>query len=112
MNRALAAAFVLVLCFVASAAQAHNIQRVLSPKGIEAWLVEEDKVPLIAMSFAFIGGASQDPADKPGVANMVSDLLDEGAGDLDSKSYQSALDEYAIQLSFDADHDAFFGSVT
>jgi zinc protease len=111
MNRTFTALFVLVLCFVASAAEAHNIQRVLSPKGIEAWLVEEDKVPLIAMSFAFVGGSSQDPADRPGVANMVSNLLDEGAGDLDSKAYQSALDEYAIELSFDADHDAFFGSV-
>ena len=87
MNRTFTALFVLVLCFVASAAEAHNIQRVLSPKGIEAWLVEEDKVPLIAMSFAFVGGSSQDPADRPGVANMVSNLLDEGAGDLDSKAY-------------------------
>ena len=46
------------------------------------------------MSFAFVGGASQDPADKPGVANMLSGLLDEGAGDLDSQAFQAALDDY------------------
>jgi len=111
MTRFCTALFALLLPFLASAAEAHNIQRVLSPKGIEAWLIEEDKVPLIAMSFAFVGGSSQDPADKPGVANMLSDVLDEGAGDLDSKAYQSALDQYAIEMSFDTDHDAFFGSV-
>jgi zinc protease len=111
MTRSLTALLALLFAFAASAAEAHNIQRVLSPKGIEAWLVEEDKVPLIAMSFAFVGGASQDPVDKPGVANMLSDLLDEGSGDLDSKAYQSALDQYAIEMSFDTDHDAFFGSV-
>jgi zinc protease len=111
MNRSLAAVFALLLIFVAGAAEAHNVQRVLSPKGIEAWLVQEDKVPLVAISFAFVGGSSQDPADRPGVANMLSDLLDEGAGDLDSQAYQAALDDYAIELSFDVDHDAFYGSV-
>jgi len=111
MNRSLAAVFAFLIVFAAAAAEAHNVQRVLSPEGIEAWLVQEDKVPLIAISFAFVGGASQDPADRPGVANMVSDLLDEGAGDLDSKAYQAALDDYAIELSFDVDHDAFYGSV-
>ena len=99
------------LSLFAGGASATTIQRVVSPKGIEAWLVEEDKVPLIAMSFAFVGGASQDPAGKPGVANMVSGLLDEGAGDLDSQAFQAALDDYSIELSFDADHDAFYGSV-
>ena len=42
---------------------------------------------------------------------MVASLLEEGAGDLDSQAYQSALDAYAIDVSFDADHDAFYGSV-
>jgi zinc protease len=111
MTRILTAFLALFLTFVGSTAEAHNIQRVLSPKGVEAWLIQEDKVPLIAMSFAFVGGSSQDPIGKPGVANMLSDLLDEGAGDLDSKAYQSALDQYAIEMSFETDHDAFFGSV-
>ena len=111
MHRPLTAVLAFFLVILVSAAEAHNVQRVLSPKGIEAWLVQEDKVPLIAISFAFVGGASQDPADRPGVANMVSNLLDEGAGDLDSQAFQAALDDYAIELSFDVDHDAFYGSV-
>jgi zinc protease len=93
------------------AARAVEIERVVSPLGIEAWLVEDDTVPLVAMSFAFIGGAAQDPAERPGVANMLSGLLDEGAGDLDSKAFQAALDEFSIDISFDASRDAFAGSL-
>ena len=92
-------------------ARAVDIQRVVSPLGIEAWLVEEDTVPLIAMSFAFDGGGAQDPVDRPGVANMLSGLLDEGAGDLDSKAFQAALDEFSIVLSFNAGRDSFSGSL-
>ena len=89
-----------------------DIQRVVSPRGIEAWLVEDATVPLISMSFAFDGGAAQDPADRPGVANMLSALLDEGAGDLDSATFQARLDELSVGLNFDADRDAFQGSLT
>ena len=100
-----------VLGPLTDAARAVEIERVVSPLGIEAWLVEEDTVPLIALSFAFVGGASQDPSGRPGVANMLSGLLDEGAGDLDSKAFQTALDEFSIDLSFDADRDSFAGSL-
>jgi len=56
-------------------ALATTIQRVTSPSGIEAWLVREPSLPLIAMEFAFRGGSSQDSAGKPGVAHMVTTLL-------------------------------------
>jgi zinc protease len=113
LRRVLSAAFLFApfaLAPLASEAAA-PIQKVVSPGGIEAWLVEEQTVPLIAMSFAFNGGAAQDPAAKPGVANMVSALLDEGAGDLDSQAFQAALDDASIELSFDAGRDAFYGSL-
>jgi zinc protease len=99
------------LVLAAAPARAVEIQEVTSPHGIQAWLVEDDTVPLIAMSFAFLGGAAQDPRELPGVANMLSGLLDEGAGDLDSQAFQSALDDFSIELSFDADRDSFGGSL-
>ena len=111
--KSLAAAFGLLFAPVALAgpAGAVDIQRIVSSKGIEAWLVEEHSVPVVAVSFAFEGGATQDPQDKPGVAYMLSGLLDEGAGDLDSRAFQTALDDYSIGLSFNASRDVFSGSL-
>ena len=94
-----------------SFAQATKIQRVVSPAGIEAWLVQDASVPLVAMEFAFSGGASQDPAGKPGVANFTADMLDEGAGDLDSRAFRERLDRSAIELGFSASRDSFRGSL-
>jgi zinc protease len=88
-----------------------KIQHLISPGGIEAWFVQDATVPLIAMEYAFAGGAAQDPASKPGVANLVADLLDEGSGDLDSKTFHERLDRRAIELSFSATRDYFRGSL-
>ncbi|MEM1048840.1 MAG: pitrilysin family protein [Pseudomonadota bacterium] len=92
-------------------AGAVDVQKVVSPGGIEAWLVEEHTVPIIAMNFAFLGGSAQDPSDKSGVANMVSSLLDEGADDLDSQAFQRALEETQARIRFSAGRDNFYGEV-
>jgi len=71
---ALAASFTLALALPAPSFAAAKIQHLISPGGIEAWFVQDATVPLIAMEYAFTGGAAQDPADKPGVGNMVASL--------------------------------------
>lgn len=108
---AMAIALVALLVAAASAAQAMSIQRVISPGGIEAWLVQDRTVPMIAVNFAFRGGSSQDPADKPGVGYMVTRLLDEGAGELDAKAFQERIESRAIALTFSAAHDTIRGSL-
>ncbi|CUU43118.1 Peptidase M16 inactive domain protein [Blastochloris viridis] len=90
---------------------ATRIERVVSPGGIEAWLVREPAVPLIAFEFAFKGGATHDVAGKEGTANLVSGLLDEGAGDLDAAAFHDRLDAKAIELRFSASHDNLRGSL-
>ena len=88
-----------------------KVERVVSPSGIEAWHVESHVVPLVAVSFIFEGGAAQDPAGKPGVAQMMARLLDEGAGPYDSDAFQEKLADHAIELSFNAGPDGFGGSL-
>ncbi len=90
---------------------AAKIQHLVSPGGIEAWFVQDSTVPLIAMEYAFGGGAAQDPAGKPGVGDLVADLLDEGAGDLDSSAFHERLARRAIDLNFSATRDYFRGSL-
>jgi len=92
-------------------ASAMTIERVISPGGIEAWVVRDAAVPLIAVDFAFGGGTDQDPKDKAGLASLAASLLDEGAGSLDSKTFQEKLERRAIELSFRANRDAFRGTL-
>jgi len=108
VNRILSfAAASFLFLIVAVPAEALDIERVVSPGGIEAWLVEEHQVPMIVMKAAWRGGAAYDPKDKQGLANMVSGLLDEGAGNMGSQTYQKALDDNAVKLGFDAGRDHF-----
>ena len=109
--RCAAAAIVAFAACAAVPAHATTIERVVSPGGIEAWLVHEPAVPLIAIDFAFSGGAIQDPAGKAGTANLVTSLLDEGAGDLDSKTFHDRLERKAIELSFRTERDNVRGSL-
>src|ERR1700687_3140078 len=110
-------AFVVAACLTMTALAstpshaAGKMQHLLSPGGIEAWFVQAATAPLIAMEYAFGGGATQDPADKSGVGNMVASLLDEGSGDLDSKTFHERLDRRAIELSFNSTRDYFRGSL-
>jgi zinc protease len=87
-----------------------EIQRV-SGGGVEAWLVEDHSNPIITARIAFRGGAATDPPGKEGLADMVSALLDEGAGELDSAAFQARLEDLAITLRFDADLDSLRGSL-
>jgi zinc protease len=105
------AAFALTLAVTAVPARATTIQRVVSPGGIEAWLVQEQAVPLIAVDFAFTGGSVQDPPGKSGTANLVASLLDEGAGDLDSKAFADTLERKAIEMNFYAERDHLGGAL-
>src|SRR5437667_9820803 len=107
----LIAGAVLVLLAATPSHAAAKIQRLVSPGGIEAWFVQDATVPLIAMEYAFGGGAAQDPSDKSGVGNMVAGLLDEGSGDLDSKTFHERLERRAIELSFSSTRDYFRGSL-
>jgi zinc protease len=114
MNRPiafLAAAALLLVATALPARAAFKIQRVVSPGGIEAWLVEDHRVPIMALNISFPGGAALDPGGKEGLAQMTASLLDEGAGSLDASAFQKELADKSIALSFGADLDNFAGAV-
>jgi zinc protease len=108
--RSLGLAVILILT-AALPARAVEVQRVISPGGIEAWLVENHSNPIISLDLSFRGGAALDPAGKEGLANLVSGLIDEGAGALDSQAFQGRLDELSISLSFTAGRDSLSGEM-
>jgi len=101
----------LTLVLFSGPADAFKIEKVTSPGGIEAWLVREHSIPMIAINFAFRAGAALDPEGKGGLADMVSSLLDEGAGKLDSQAFQTRLEDIAASLRFRAGRDTFRGNL-
>jgi len=85
------------------------VERVVSPRGIEAWLIEDHSNPLIAVAIGFHGGAALDPPGKAGLSYLGTGLMDEGAGDLDSAAFQQRLADRAIDFSFSASQDSVVG---
>ena len=92
-------------------ALALKVEEIVSPAGITAWLVEEHSVPLVAINFAFVGGAAQDPSGKEGLTGLVSDLLTEGAGDMPAAAFKDKLSRLGTRLTTTAGRDALYGGL-
>lgn len=89
-----------------------DIQEVKSENGITAWLIEDHALPIISIKFAFRNaGSIQDGVEKQGRAKLLSNTLDEGAGELISQEFQKALSDHSITLSFGAGRDNFSGQL-
>jgi zinc protease len=98
---------VAAMLFAAPVQAAIQIQKVVSPGGIEAWLIEDHRIPLMALDMTFRGGAALDPAGKEGLALMTASLLDEGAGELTASVFQKEMADKSIALNYGADQDDF-----
>lgn len=82
-----------------------DIVEVTSPGGITAWLVEEPSIPFVALQVRFKGGTSLDLPGKRGSVNLMTGLLDEGAGDLDAQGFAMARENLAASIRFNASID-------
>jgi zinc protease len=96
----------------ARAAFAVDVQRVVSPGGIEAWLVSDSTVPMIVVRAYWRGGAALEPADKLGVTAITTDLMTEGAGPYDAGAFKQRLEELNMSLDFSASADGVGMSMT
>ena len=99
------AAIATVLALLAVPAQAIEIQDVTSPGGIKAWLVQDDSIPFVALDIQFRGGASMDAEGKRGAVNLMTALLEEGAGSNTATQFAQAVEDLGARLSFSASDD-------
>ncbi|MDO9639004.1 MAG: pitrilysin family protein [Pseudotabrizicola sp.] len=96
----------LLIAFALPAQADIDIQTVTSPGGITAWLVNEPDIPFTALEIRFRGGTSLDASGKRGAINLMTALIEEGTGDLDSVGFARARDSLAASYSFSADQDS------
>ena len=82
-----------------------NIKEMTTPGGINAWLVEEHSIPFVALELRFQGGTSLDPDGKEGLTSLMVGLLEEGAGDMDARSFAREAEALAASFNYDASDD-------
>ncbi|MEM6696520.1 MAG: pitrilysin family protein [Pseudomonadota bacterium] len=99
-------ACVATLAAALPARAAVDIQEVTSPGGITAWLVEAHEIPFVALELRFKGGASLDEPGKRGAINLMTGLIEEGAGDLSAQDFSVAQEALAAEFSFDIGRDS------
>ena len=100
------ATLTLIATLIALPAWAIDIQKVTSPGGIEAWLVEDHSIPFVALEFDFKGGTSLDQPGKRGAINLMTATLEEGAGKMNSTAFARAVEDLGANISFDSSQDA------
>lgn len=75
-----------------------DIQDFTTPGGVSVWLVSEPSIPIVSVQMAWRGGSVADPAGLEGLGQAVVYGMNEGAGDLDSLGFQTAMED--LNMSF------------
>ncbi len=97
-----------------SAASRHgvDVERIVSPGGIEAWLVSDSTVPMIVLRAYWRGGAAIEPEQLVGVTGVMADMLTEGAGSMDANAFKERLQDLNMSLGFGSGWDGVGMSLT
>jgi zinc protease len=82
---------------------------VTSPKGIRAWLVEDQSLPMVALHFVWRRGSEQDPVQQEGLSYLAANLLSQGAAGDKANDVEKKLQDNALILNFGAQRDAIYG---
>lgn len=75
-----------------------DIQQFTTPGGVSVWLVTEESIPIVSVQMAWRGGTAADPVALDGLGSAVVYGMNEGAGDLDSLGFQTAMED--LNMSF------------
>jgi zinc protease len=83
-----------------------EIRRARLANGLDVWTAEHRDVPLVSALVLIRAGAAFDPPDRPGLAALTGDLLDEGCGELDALGLHDKLGRLGAQLETEVGADA------
>ena len=88
----------LLLLLFATPAFAIDVKTLDAGKGSEVWFAEDHTVPVVTLVASLPAGSAYDPPGREGLAAFAAAMLDEGAGNLDSRAFHDALADRAIRL--------------
>jgi zinc protease len=82
-----------------------EIARDALDNGLGVWAISHTSVPLVTAVLTLAHGTADDPAAQPGLASLVADLIDEGAGGYDAIELSEALMRLGSHLDIDTGAD-------
>lgn len=88
-----------------------HITRTALPNGLRVLVAENHNAPLVSVRGLVRSGADHDDAEHAGLASIVADLLDEGAGSRDAIRLAEDLGLLGASLGTGADWDASYVSL-
>lgn len=80
-----------------------NIQEIKTERGLTAWLVESNSIPMVSFEIAFRSGTAFEPQNKPGLASFTANLLDEGTTSLSDRDFKANLERIGARFGAGAD---------
>jgi zinc protease len=74
--------------------------------GLRVWSIADTAVPVVSVVLVLDIGTAADPTDRPGLAGLVTDLVDEGAGSRNAIEFADALARIGSHLDIETGPDA------
>lgn len=106
MMRKFLLVFVSIIAISVNAEASAKIKPIETSSGNTVWMVEDHTLPVVTIKIAFPkSGGAYDPAGKTGLSAFLSQMLDEGAGDMNALAFRQALEDKAIRFGVDTGMD-------
>lgn len=84
----------------------------VTAEGLTIWLVSRPALPIVSLTLMVPTGSADDPKDRPGLAYVTADMLDEGAGARDAIGISTAIEDLGARLTTRAGLDGSTVSLT
>lgn len=109
-HKRLSATLFFLIAFLSNGFANVKIESFKSPGGINIWLVKDNSVAVMSLSFSS-PLATIVSMDKAGIASLTGTMMHEGAGNLDSHAFKEKVEEMGLEMNAGIDEENFRGSL-
>jgi zinc protease len=86
--------------------EAGKLHRTTLENGLHVIVLEDFRLPRVALGVAVRRGAASDPIEQAGLATYTAEIMQRGAGDRDAFAFAEAVDDIGASFDVSADWDA------
>jgi predicted Zn-dependent peptidase len=92
--------------------QAPQVQQEKLPNGLTVWLVSKPGLPKVSMAIAVRGGLAADPADRPGISELLANTVNQGTTSKSAKQIAEQIQSAGGDLDISSNKDAVIVSTS